>query len=96
MNIPSGKFEIEYVTRLCKVDKGWAAKFGYFHCWEHYADVLAPGLTVGSHPGGQYVRVYGIVEFEDGVERVNPSNIKFIDEQNEYLTKLNELSREQK
>ena len=94
MDIPSGKFEIEYVTRLCKVNKGRTVKFGYFHCWEHYAHVIAPGLTVGSHPGGQYGRVYGIVEFEDGVERVNPSNIKFVDEQNAYLTKLNELSRE--
>lgn len=91
---PNGKFEIEYATRLCKVNSGKVAKFGYFHCWEHYADVISPGLTVGSHPGGQYGRVYGIVEFEDGVERVNPSNIKFVDEQNAYLTKLNELSRE--
>ena len=61
----------------------------------NYADVIAPGLTVGSHPGGQYGRVYGIVEFEDGVERVDPPNIKFIDEPNVYLMKLNELNKEQ-
>lgn len=95
MNIPSGKFEIEYATRLCKVNRGEATEFGYFHCWEHYADVIAPGLTIGSHPGGQYGRVYGIVEFEDGVERVDPPNIKFIDEPNVYLVKLNELNKKQ-
>ena len=89
------KFEIEYATRLCKVISGKAEKFGYFHCWEHYADVFAPGLTIGSHPGGQYGRVYGIVEFKDGVERVDPPNIKFIDEPNVYLVKLNELNEKQ-
>ena len=35
--------------RLCKVNK----ELGYFHCWEQYADVIAPGLTVGSHPFGE-------------------------------------------
>ncbi len=94
MATPNGKFEIEYVTRLCKVNSGKAAKFGYFHCWEHYADVIAPGLTIGSHPGGQYGRVFGIVEFEDGVKRVDPPNIKFIDEPSVYLVKLNEMNEE--
>ena len=51
--------------RLCKVNE----ELGYFHCWEQYADVMAPGLTVGSHQGGQYYRVFGIVEFNDGIER---------------------------
>lgn len=67
--------------RLCKVGK----EIGYFHCWEQYADVITPGLTVGSHPGGQYSRIFGIVEFDDGIERVSPEKIKFIDETNDML-----------
>lgn len=75
---------IWHKTRLCMIDD----KVGYFHCWEQYADVIAPGLTVGSHLGGQYSRVYGIVEFTDGVERVDPSKIKFIDEDHASLYSL--------
>lgn len=44
---------IKKELRLCKVDK----ELGYFHCWEQYGDVISPGLTIGSHPGGQYSRV---------------------------------------
>lgn len=67
--------------RLCKVDK----ELGYFHCWEQYCDVIAPGITIGSHPGGQYSRVFGIVEFDDRIERVDPSEIQFIDETHTFL-----------
>ena len=75
--------------RLCKVDE----RTGHFHLWEQYADVIAAGLTIGSHPGGQYARVFGIVEFEDGVERVDPSKIKFIDEESEALKVLNNVHK---
>ncbi len=51
--------------RLCKIDK----ELGYFHCWEQYAD-----------PGDQYSRVFGIVEFDDRIKRVDPTKIQFIDE----------------
>lgn len=70
--------------RLCKVGK----EFGYFHCWEQYGDVIFPGLTVDSHseyPGGQYSRVFGIVEFYDQIERVDPTKIQFVDETHERL-----------
>lgn len=67
--------------RLCKVNK----EPGYFHCWEQYADVIAPGLALGSHPGGQYSRMFGIVEFDDRIERVDPSKIQFIDEVHNFL-----------
>lgn len=87
MASPCSNIEITYKTRKCKVND----RLGYFHCWEQYADVIAPGLTVGSHPGGQYARVFGIVEFADGVERVDPSKIKFIDEENEALKVLNDV-----
>ena len=53
---------------------------GIFHCWEQYTEPIAPGLTIGSHPGGQISRVNGIVEIESGhVIRVNLSSIRFID-----------------
>lgn len=78
-------------TRLCEV-KG---KLGYFHCWEYYADVIAPGLTIGSQQGGQYGRVFGIVEFEDGVKRVDPPNIKFCDEEYATLCALNKHKKEE-
>ena len=77
--------------RLCKVGK----EFGYFHYWEQYADVIAPGLTAGSHPGGQYARVFGLVEFDDGLERVSPEKIKFIDEINAGLQALNKANQEE-
>lgn len=67
--------------RLCKVDK----ELGYFHCWEQYGDVISPGLTIGSNPGGQYSRVFGIIEFDDRIERVDPSKIQFVDEIHNFL-----------
>lgn len=76
--------------RLCKVDK----EVGYFHCWEQYSDVVEPGLTIGSHPGGQYSQVFGIIEFDDRVERVDPSKIKFIDEIHYSLQKYFEVLTE--
>ena len=66
---------------LCKVGE----EFGYFHCWEQYGDVIFPGLTVGSNPGGQYSRMFDIVEFDDRVMRIEPSKIKFVDEVHDFL-----------
>lgn len=45
---------------------------GDFHCWEHYFD----GCTT---------KVNGIVEFHDGVRRVDITKIRFLDEKSEYL-----------
>lgn len=42
----------------------------------------------GGHPGGQIGQVYGIVEFRDGVRRVDPSSIKFCDEKNAVLCEM--------
>ena len=83
---PVSNIEITYKTRKCQVND----RVGYFHLWEQHADVITPGLTIGSHPGGQYARVFGIVEFPDGVKRVDPSKIKFIDEESEVLKVLND------
>ena len=71
--------------RLCKVNE----ELGYFHCWEQYADVIAPGLT-----GCQYSRVFGIVEFNDCVKRVGPEKIKFVDEYNASLVSMNKIQKE--
>ena len=73
--------------RLCKVGE----EFGYFHCWEQYGDVILPGLTVGSNPGGQYSRVFGIVEFYDQIERVDPTKIQFVDETHERLLEYSKM-----
>lgn len=73
--------------RLCKVGE----EFGYFHCWEQYGDVISPGLMVGSNPGGQYSRVFGIVEFDDRVTRIEPSKIKFVDEVHDFLHAYSEM-----
>lgn len=77
------KITIKKELRLCKVGK----ELGYFHCWEQYGDVLAPG--------GQYSRVFGLVEFDDGIERVSPEKIKFVDETNASLQALNKINREE-
>lgn len=53
-----------------------------FHVWEQYSEVIAPGMAIGSHQGGQISQVFGIVEFEDGtVKRVDPYKIEFTDRQ---------------
>ncbi len=81
---------IKKELRLCKVGK----ELGYFHCWEQYGDIIVPGITVGSHPGGQYLRVFGIVEFDDRVARIEPSKIKFVDEVHDYLHEYSKMIME--
>ena len=76
--------------RLCKANN----EFGYFHCWEQYSDVVKPGLAIGSHPGGQYSRVFGIVEFSDSVKRIDPSSIEFVDEDHKFLEDMNNYNKE--
>ena len=76
-----GDIEIKYETRECIVN----GKPGYFHCWEHWANVVDVSPLRGGHPGGQIGQVYGIVEFSDGVKRVEPVKIKFTDEENARL-----------
>lgn len=78
---------IKKELRLCKVGK----ELGYFHCWEQYGDVFSPGLMVGSHPGGQYSRVFGIIEFDDRIERVDPPEIQFVDEIHDFLHECSEM-----
>lgn len=76
--------KIEWETRLCEVD----GEFGYFHTWEQWSNVVDASPLRGGHPGGQVSQVYGIVEFEDGVRRVDPAKIEFIDEKNAMLAEM--------
>lgn len=79
-----GDINIRYETRGCEVN----GRPGYFHCWEHWANVVDASPLRGGHPGGQISQVYGIVEFSDGVKRVDPVKIRFTDEENAFLDEL--------
>lgn len=81
--------DIKLETRLCEVN----GEFGYFHCWEHWSNVVAASPLRGGHPGGQIGQVYGIVEFSGEVRRVDPSKIRFKDETNDVLRMMNEQCR---
>lgn len=82
----TAKFE----RRLCKVKN----ELGYFHCWEHYSEPVPAGLAIGSSPAGFVSYVSGIVEFEDGVRHVDPTEIKFCDEENATLCAWNKHEKE--
>lgn len=78
------KMNVEFPTRLCEVN----GKLGYFHRWEQWSNVVGDSLLRGGHHAGQIGQVYGIVEFKDGVRRVDPVSIKFCDEENAALCAL--------
>ena len=74
--------EIRWETRLCEVD----GELGYFHCWEHWSNVIDASPLRGGHPGGQIGQIYGIVEFKDGVRRIALQN-QFCDDENAILAR---------
>lgn len=82
---------ISYETRLCEVD----GKCGYFHTWEHYSKPLPASPLVGGEPAGVFGKVFGIVEFSDGVRRVDPTEIKFADEEHSLLAHFDKCKEEQ-
>ena len=88
-SLPTG-FVIRHELRLCKVNN----QLGYFHCWEHYSNPVPAGLTIGSPPAGVISYVSGIVEFDDGIRRVDPIDIKFCDEEHEALSVWNKYEKE--
>lgn len=81
--------QIRREIRLCEVND----EIGYFHCWEHWANVVDASPLRGGHPGGQVGQVYGIVEFSDGVKRVDPEKIKFCDQTKSILKDFNEMKK---
>lgn len=87
--LPTG-FTIRWELRLCKVNN----ELGYFHCWEHFSKPVPAGLTIGSPPAGVISYVSGIVEFEDGIRRVDPTEIKFCDEEHETICAWNKHQKE--
>lgn len=77
-------FKIKWETRLCEVDE----ELGYFHTWEQWSNVVDASPLRGGHPGGNVGQVYGIIEFEDRVRRVDPSKIEFCDKINASLAAI--------
>lgn len=82
---------LSYETRLCTVD----GKYGYFHTWEHYSKPLPASPLIGGEPAGVFSRVFGIVEFSDGIHRVDPTEIKFADEEHSSLAIFDKCKEEQ-
>lgn len=81
---------IKIHTRDCLVD----GRPGYFHCWEQYSRPVAASPLIGGEPAGVIAQVFGIVEFADGVERVQPYKIKFVDEESGALADYEEFLNE--
>lgn len=75
---------IGWETRLCKV----GSEFGYFHVWEHFSKPLEASPMIGGAPAGVFSKIFGIVEFADGVRRVDPTDICFCDEDNRTLEEI--------
>lgn len=92
MAVYSPTAKLEWNTRLCKV-KG---ELGYFQTWELYSQPLEASPLIGGAPAGIFSRVYGIVEFPDGVRRVNPVNIEFCDENHADICAMNKYEAERK
>lgn len=68
----------------------YLSMYGKRYICDHpvYDNVVDASLLRGGHPAGQIGQVYGIVEFKDGVRRVDPVSIKFCDEENANLCAL--------
>ena len=81
---------IRWETRLCTVN----GETGYFYTWESYSQPLAESPLRGGAPAGVFSRIYGIVEFGDGVRRVDPVEIKFCDEDHAALCAMNKFKKE--
>lgn len=75
---------IELRTRLCRVGD----ELGYFHVWEFFSKPLEASPMIGGAPAGVFSKMFGIVEFTDGVRRVDPSDICFCDEDNRMLKEI--------
>ena len=83
-------FKVEWETRLCEVN----GRLGYFHTWEQWSKPVGESPIIGGPPAGVISNVFGIVEFPEGVERIIPTWIKFVDEINAGLTIMNVRNKE--
>lgn len=84
--------EIRWETRLCEVD----GRPGYFHTWEQFSKPVEASPLIGGPPVGVIAQVFGVVEFSDGVQRVEPYKIKFRDEENACLNNYEEWLAEER
>ena len=82
-------WNIRWRTRDCEVD----GRYGHFHMWEQYSEVIPPSPLIGGHSGGVVAGVFGIVEFEAGVERVDPTKISFTDQEHAEISEVNKVIR---
>lgn len=85
-------FKLTWETRLCQVND----ELGYFHTWEQYSKPIEASLLRGGAPAGVFSKIFGIVEFQDGVRRVDPVEIKFCDEEHAGLCSLNQQFEKEK
>jgi len=85
MKMPDLDMSIERGTRLCTVHN----ETGYFHTWEHFSKPIPASPLFGGEPAGIFSQVYGIVEFKDDIRRVEPTAIRFCDEENSMLHSFN-------
>lgn len=93
MSIVSFKnIEITQERRLCTIN----GKLGYFHCWEHYSKPVEASLLMGGAPEGILSFVRGIIEFPEGIGYANPADIKFCDDEHDYLCAMAEHHEEMK
>ena len=69
--------------RKCQVNLGGDLKTdGYFIMWEQYSRPQAASTWPGGgRPAGIYSQVYGIVETDKGVMRIDPEDIIFYDKE---------------
>ena len=73
--------KIRWETRMCTVN----GEPGYFHTWEQWSKPVDESILIGGAPAGVISTVFGIVESADGIHRIDPTNIKFCDEEHESL-----------
>ena len=78
------KIEITQKMRICTVN----GKLGYFHCCEYYSKPVEASLLMSGTPEGIISFVRGIVEFPESVGYANPEDIKFCDDEHEYLCEM--------
>lgn len=81
---------VKQERRLCEVN----GRVGYFHCWYNYSKPVPASLLQGGAPAGVISDVYGIVEFSDHVDLVNPVDIKFCDEENQMLHQIEKFKED--
>lgn len=83
------EIEIKQERRLCTVN----GETGYFHTWEQYSKPVEASPYIGGAPAGIFSKIFGIVEFEDGIRRIDPTEIKFCDEEHEMLSVFNKKGK---